>query len=208
MAIEILLMDGKSFCHGLHHDLESVLYVIIWICTHMTGVESERDDLDDLDIRKWCGLEVGLRDLGLIKLSHIAAAKVTILTQLAPYWSVMASFIQKLIAVFFPAGPSEPNEITPDKMLSVLREAKDGILASESNAVISPNDYAQGEASSIHYATLENGKRYRLGQDAVVTSNKRTKDLNAQDQIDTRPGRKVARKVGKKAASWQESVLT
>jgi hypothetical protein len=46
-----------------------------------------------------------------------------------------------------------------------------------------------------------------LGQDAVVTSNKRAKDSTAQDQIDTRPGRK-GRKGGRKMANWQESVLT
>jgi Fungal protein kinase len=73
MALEIMLMGGKTFCHSLNHDLESVFYVILWICTHMTGIESECEDLDHLDIRKWCGLEIGLRDLGLIKLLHIAA---------------------------------------------------------------------------------------------------------------------------------------
>jgi hypothetical protein len=68
-------------------------------------------------------------------------------------------------------------------------------LASECNA---PNDYNQSEALSMHYATLENGKQHCLGQDTVVTSNKHTKDSTAQDQIDTRPGRKGRRGGGER----------
>jgi Fungal protein kinase len=97
MAIEIMLKSGQLFCHDLHHDLESVLYVIIWVCTHMNGVESECQDLDDLD--------VGLRQLGLVKLSHMAAAKLTILTQFAEYWVIMKPFILDLITTTIKDAP-------------------------------------------------------------------------------------------------------
>jgi hypothetical protein len=214
MAIEIMLMDGKQFRHGLHHDLESVLYVIIWICTHMIGVESEREDIDGLDIRKWCGLEVGLRDLGFTKLGHIAAAKFSILLQLAPYWGFMLTFIPKLITAFFPDGPAEPNKITPEQMLNILDEAKETILAHESedgNSLTVASGFQvsdQGENSStpLYYATLENGKRHRLGQEAVVALNKPAEDINEIDTGTRLAGTSRTTRMRRKAANWQESV--
>jgi hypothetical protein len=174
MALEIMLKSGQSFCHNLHHDLESILYVIIWVCTHMTGVTSEHEDLDNLYVCQWCGdLDVGLRQLGLVKLSYVAAAKLTILTQFAEYWNIMKPFILDLITAFFPLGPAEPNEITLDKMLTILQRVREDILVFESD--IKNNLVQDVKTLSSHYAMLENGKQHRLGQDAVMVPNKRIK---------------------------------
>jgi hypothetical protein len=174
MAIEIMLKSGQSFYHDLRHDLESVLYVIIWVCTHMTGVETEREDVDNLDVRQWCGdPSIGLRQLGLVKLSHVAAAKVTILLQFAKYWDFMKPFVLVLLSLFFPHGPAEPNEITFDQMHAVLQQAREAILVHDS--VIEDDPIQDVETSSSHYAMLENGKRHRLGQGAVTVPNKRIK---------------------------------
>jgi hypothetical protein len=48
MAIEILLERDKTFHHHLRNDLESVLFVIVWICSHMEGPGVERKDVADL----------------------------------------------------------------------------------------------------------------------------------------------------------------
>ena len=214
MAIEIMLLDGKSFCHDLRHDLESVLYVIIWICTHMTGVESEHEDIDDLDIRQWCGLETPLRALGLLKLSHISAAKVSILPQLASYWTMMKPSIQQLISEFFPFGPSEPNNMSPENMLALLKQTKSTILAFESLTPgpvlalenLAPAVKVQGDTLSHHYVTLENGKRYRLGQDAVIMSNTHAKNESQLPVAGARSDKRGARKAGRNVDSWQDSV--
>lgn len=174
MALEIMLNEGKLFCHDLRHDLESVLYVIIWVCTHMTGVESERKDLNNLHIREWCGLEEGLTKLGFTKLAHLAAAKISILPQVTAYWDAMKPFIQELINKFFPLGPAEPNTIVPAQMLPILLQAKQAILQLELPAAdCTPQDV--NEVSPLNYATLSVGKRYRLGQEVAMVPKKRAR---------------------------------
>ena len=56
MALEIMLQSGKDFSHELRHDLESLLYVIFWVCNHITAAGIERDLVDGNipHIRGWC----------------------------------------------------------------------------------------------------------------------------------------------------------
>jgi hypothetical protein len=75
MTIEVLLENGKTFHH---HDLESVLFVIIWICSRLEGPNIERQDVAHLAIQKW-SKELDLRSLGHLKQAHIDDAEQTIL---------------------------------------------------------------------------------------------------------------------------------
>ena len=123
MAIEILLEMGKNFHHHLQHDLESVLYVIIWICTHMEGPEVERKDSTKLTIQQWLNMEMELRYLGHLKSGHIDDADRAIIREFMTYWANFGPFVLKLIRAFFPSRASEPNSINPNAMLSILEDA-------------------------------------------------------------------------------------
>jgi hypothetical protein len=173
MAIEILLEKGKTFCHHLRHDLESVLFVIIWICSHMEGPEVERKDVAGLAVRKWSNMELGLRDLGHIKLAHIEDAKRTLLPEFTSYWEDFKPFVLKLIRAFFPARASEPNCIDPDTMVSILEEAERDVKEpSSSRPSVEPTVV---ETEMHEYNVLKYGKNYRRGPSQEEAPRKRIK---------------------------------
>ncbi len=67
MAIDALLHAGTKFSHDYHHDLESLFYVICWICTMYSGPngkmrkESEYKSSHRAFFGKNAGAEIGLR---------------------------------------------------------------------------------------------------------------------------------------------------
>jgi hypothetical protein len=163
MAIEILLEKGQTFHHHPRHDLESVLFVIIWLCSHMEGPEVERKDVADLAVRKWSNMKLTLRELGHIKLAHIEDAERTLLPEFTPYWEDFKPFVLKLIRAFFPVRASERNSIDPDTMVSILEEAeKDVKEPPSSGPSVEPADV---ETELHEYNVLKYGKNYRQGQE-------------------------------------------
>jgi hypothetical protein len=183
MAIEILLEKGRNFHHHLRHDLESVLYVIIWICSHMEGPEVELEDPAKLTIRKWSNMELELRELGHLKLAHIDDAERSIIPEFTPYWADFGPFVLQLIRAFFPTRASEPNSINPDTMVSILEAAEKHIEeASSSGPSVEPTDV---ETEMHEYNVLKYGKIYRQGQEEAPR--KRIKTAKAQASASTRP---------------------
>ena len=124
MALEILLEKGKDFYHDLRHDLESVLYVIIWTCTHMTGPGEERSDVQDLYVRQWCEMSPDMAALGHRKLAHMADPKRTLFGQITPYWQDFIPVVHELIQTSFVDGYGEPNTISSKKMGGILKAAQ------------------------------------------------------------------------------------
>jgi hypothetical protein len=181
MAIEILLEMGRTFHHHLRHDLESVLYVIIWMCTHMEGPEVERKDSTKLTIRKWSNMELDLRELGHLKSGHIDDADRAIIREFTPYWSDFGPFVLKLIRAFFPSRASEANSINPDVMVSILEAAEKHVKEPPSSGLsVEPTDV---ETEMHEYNVLKYGKDYRQGQDEAPR--KRIKTTTTQH--DTQP---------------------
>ena len=83
MAIDLMLNREEHFCHELRHDLESVLYVILWICTSMEGPGVECRVADpcfmDVPLRTWFDREANIQDLGYRKLAHVVDSERAIL---------------------------------------------------------------------------------------------------------------------------------
>ena len=102
MALEILLEEGRTFHHALRHDLESLFFVIIWICSHMEGPQVERKDVATVSIRQWFNMESTLRTLGHIKLAHIEDMERVILPEILSYRDDFKPFITDLKTAFFP----------------------------------------------------------------------------------------------------------
>jgi hypothetical protein len=130
MAIDLMLHQpepDKPFHHELQHDLESILHVILWICTSMDGPGIERRVVDprfmDLPLHMWFDKDANIRDLGYSKLGHIVDAERAILSNLPPYWSPLKPFIKQLLTAFFPIHPIAGSNITPQKMVEILRNA-------------------------------------------------------------------------------------
>jgi Fungal protein kinase len=165
MALEIMLKSGNKFSHDLRHDLESVFYVLIWVCSHMEGPETERSDPHSLPVREWCSMNVNLRKLGLIKLSHLADFEDSILRHFTPYWNDFKPYVRQLMDAFWPTTFQKSNSMTSEKMLEILKDAitnmKDAEEQFESGVV--------DTSVSQSYAVL-NSKRNRQGQDVAVVS--------------------------------------
>lgn len=177
MALEIMLQEGKDFTHELRHDLESLLYVIVWVCNHMTapGVERKLVEGNIPHVRGWCNMSLSLRQLGHLKLAHIVDAERIILAEFTPYWEDFKPFARRLLTEFFPVKPADPNKITPENMLKILEEALSAVKEPE----LDRSKRSEREARSVRqvYATLAGTKRNRPGQNVVLVS-KRIKESN------------------------------
>ncbi|KAF8240153.1 hypothetical protein L208DRAFT_1234557, partial [Tricholoma matsutake] len=159
MAIEILLEKGKTFHHHLQHDLESILFVIIWICSHMEGPEIKRKDVAHLTIQKWSNMESDLRLLGHLKQAHIDDAERTILPEFTKYWEDFKPFVLKLIRAFFPERASKPNSIDPDTIVAILEAAEKHVEEpSAPRASAEPTDV---ETEMYEYNLLKYEKDYQ-----------------------------------------------
>ena len=162
MAIEILLQKGRTFHHCLRHDLESLYFVIIWICSHMEGPEVERKDAAGLYVREWSNLEASLKHLGHIKLAHMDDMEDTILPEIPSYWEDFKPFIWELKQAFFPVRAAIPNCITPEKITEILERALETVQECPSSG---PSVEPTIRDVEMHeYDVLKYGKIYRRGQ--------------------------------------------
>jgi hypothetical protein len=193
MALEIMLKDGKTFRHDIRHDLESIFYVLVWVCCHMEGPEMERSDTFVLPVREWCNMTLKLHKLGLTKLSHLANFEDSILRHFTPYWSEFKPFMRQLKSAFWPESFETPNRITSEKMLSILKEA----AANVEEMGVQGDDPSSTVLQS--YALL-NSKRSRQGQDVAVVS-KRPKTAS----VVAGAGGRHAHAQG--PSIWKESVM-
>jgi hypothetical protein len=194
MALEIMLKNGKTFYHDLRHDLESIFYVIIWVCCHMEGPEVERKDPYFLPVREWCNMNHSLRKLGLIKLSHLANFDDSILQHFPPYWHDFMPYMRQLKTAFWPESFETPNRITSEKMLSILKEASANVkdVGSQSDTTSS---------TVLQSYVLLDSKRSRQGQDAALVS-KRPKTAS---KVASAGGSRMH--VQDPGSIWMESVM-
>jgi hypothetical protein len=125
MSIEALTTDDENFFHHPRHDLESILYVIFYICTFTKGPGIPRRTTeipDSLPLRKWFSDE-DHKDIGVRKLGHMSTPEDMITKHFTNYWADFIPFAKRLASACFPVKPSLPNELSYKKMLEILREA-------------------------------------------------------------------------------------
>jgi hypothetical protein len=168
MSLEIMLKGGNSFYHDIRHDLESIFYVLIWVCCHMEEPEVERSDPYSLPIREWSNMNLKLHALGLLKLSHLASFEISILNHFTPYWDDFKPFMRDLKSAFWPSGESfeRPNRITCETMLSILRDA----AAKVQEMGVQPVQSGSSGPTVAQSFVLLNSKRSRQGQNVAAVS--------------------------------------
>jgi hypothetical protein len=122
MAIEALLADD-DFEHHPHHDLESILYVILYICTFTEGPNKARLDFntpDTLAMKAWFTTDT-LREIGSRKLADMSKPISRIIPGFTWYWKDFAPFALELIGL---CGQQPTcSKLTHKEMLSVLHKA-------------------------------------------------------------------------------------
>jgi len=125
MSIEALTTEDENFTHHPRHDLESILYVMFYICTLTKGpgiLRTATEVTDTLPLRKWFSHE-DPEEIGFRKLAHMSTPELMITNHFTNYWADFAPFAQQLASVCFPGKVCLPNQLTHKKMLEILEAA-------------------------------------------------------------------------------------
>lgn len=111
MAIEILF--GKNVVHKYYHDLESLFYVLIWICTMQSGPRGQLRN-DKFEYRKtilslwnggFPGMNYPFKMVAMAKKSCMDDPKrfeVEILNHIAPYFEPIKYTLKEFRTILFP----------------------------------------------------------------------------------------------------------
>jgi hypothetical protein len=126
MAVEILLEGGKV-THCPSHDLESLFYVLVFICTNLEGPGAVRslDDLlefTSLPMAAWFVAEASYESLGTNKLGLAHAFEKRIVDRFAPYFTDLKPCIMALFHAMYPNGPKVETALTHDGMIKIFTE--------------------------------------------------------------------------------------
>ena len=125
MSIEALTTEDQNFTHHPRHDLESILYVIFYICTFTKGPGIPRETVEvteELPLCKWFSHEEP-KEIGLRKLAHMSTPETMITNHFTNYWLDFIPFAQQLASLCFPEKTCQPNQLTHKKMLEILNTA-------------------------------------------------------------------------------------
>ncbi|KAJ7177924.1 hypothetical protein C8R46DRAFT_1346203 [Mycena filopes] len=171
MAIDVLTDGVELSAHEPHHDLESLLYVFIWICIHYAGPNnSERQNFDihDSPLKGWVEGPT-YEDIGLTKYSSMSAPKFwerNVLRSFAPYFEPLkpcASAWRELFA---------NDTLDHAAVLNVLQDA---LSTLEDPEQWSAKDDPEG------YAVPEGKKRKRSKFDYLARINEEDEREHAND---------------------------
>ena len=128
MAIEALITEGhEDFAHHPRHDLESILYVILFICTFSKGPNLSRQDFetpDTLKMKGWFSTE-SQQVIGFRKVAHMCQPERTIIPGFTEYWEDFGPFTLDLLHLYFPpeSNRAGPNNLTHEGMVSILKKS-------------------------------------------------------------------------------------
>ena len=126
MAIEALLETNPAFIHKPQHDLESILYIILYICTFVRGPGLLLYNLNMPSalppLRTWFSNN-RIREIGYRKLAHLQCYDIAILPNFTPYWHDFAPFVEDMIIACFPVNAWLPSELQYERVLTILKKA-------------------------------------------------------------------------------------
>ena len=132
MAVEALLATNQTFVHKPQHDLESFLYIILYICTLVRGpgLPLYKEDATHPGmpppISTWfCSNSVS--EIGYRKLAHLKCYNTAILPYFTPYWFDFTPFVKDLITTCFSLGGCIPNTVQYDQVLRILKAAYNSV---------------------------------------------------------------------------------
>ena len=149
MAIDLMLNKKEHFCHELHHNLESILYVILWVCTLMDRVGVKHREADpcfmDAPLCTWFDRDANIWDLSYHKLAHVVDSDQAILDNFSPFWKSFKPFVCQLLCAFFPIHPIAGCPITPHTIISILKTAAEMVdMAEEPEEATTPYNHDAG----------------------------------------------------------------
>ncbi|KAH8112638.1 hypothetical protein DFH11DRAFT_1744852 [Phellopilus nigrolimitatus] len=134
MALEMMIDQEKNkIRHAYYHDLESIFYVLCWICTAQEGPSNLRRSLDfDFNssaVAEWAGYgkdEPTVEDVRKAKQAVVAKAddfNEYVLGQFAPYFEPLRDCVRDMRTLLISTGSSDPKILkTKLEFLEMCRE--------------------------------------------------------------------------------------
>jgi hypothetical protein len=129
MSIESLITRDPNFTQKACHDLESFLYIILYICTFTNGpglVLSKTQVPATAPLRSWF-INTHPSATGFLKAGHMLRPDISVLPYFTEYWEDMKPFVVEMIQICFAENPGQPNHLTHDGMDIILRKAFDAV---------------------------------------------------------------------------------
>lgn len=128
MAIEAMIGFGSRFVHTVQHDLESILYIILYMCTSTSGPGTMRfRGKTAAEIKfplySWFSQDE-LQVVGFRKMSHLMLPDIAIIPAFDDYWKDFIPYVKELIAATFPTSPSLPSQLSHGVALEILGRAR------------------------------------------------------------------------------------
>jgi Fungal protein kinase len=122
MAVELLM---KNATHRPSHDLESLFYVLVYICTNLGGPQTPRliDELlefKSLPLAAWFVPETSFEGLATSKLGVAHVFEKRIVDRFSPYFSDIKPCVMDLFHAMYPSGPQIKSSLTHDRMIEIF----------------------------------------------------------------------------------------
>jgi len=128
MSIESLITIDPEFTQKARHDLESFLYIILYICTFTNGPGSvlSKEVPASTPLRAWFNKTLPSAT-GFLKAGHMLRPDISILPYFTGYWDDIKPFVLEMIQTCFPKNPGQPNHLTHSGMGTILQKAFDTV---------------------------------------------------------------------------------
>jgi hypothetical protein len=149
MAIELLL-EKPGIRHTPQHDLESLFFVLVYLCTNLSGPGAIRtqDELQlhsTIPLSAWFKVSSTLHQIGIHKIGTLCTLESNILNRFAPYFDELKPCVRHLFkAIYGNRFPGTPSNVSHDEIIQIFTDTLDS-LAPE---VALPNTYRPLLASS------------------------------------------------------------
>ena len=127
MALDILL-GPDEIQHEPRFDLESIFYVLVYLCINLKGPENrirsnvEMANFRSFPVAEWFTSEGSFRRLGRVKLSQLQTFEDSILPYIAPYFYDLIPCIKKFHKALCPGGDSRKSPITHHQVITIFEE--------------------------------------------------------------------------------------
>lgn len=210
MALDSLKwINLRDFKHGPQHDLESFFYVIIAVCTYVSGpgqLRSHTPSSQELSVclNEWWNV-FDRHTLARLKAAELSAFKYFVLDRLPPYWDDFHPVLEALLKVLWKDDTLvlfQKNEATHNAFLEVLRKAQDKYAAGKevpyAYAPYSPSPPVEKYAKPSSGNPTTNSSATGSRESSTQKRNARAGD---EDDEGSRPAKRAARRAAPPSGS-------
>jgi hypothetical protein len=143
MAIKTLITADPDFTQNSQHDLESFLYIILYVCTFTRepGVMLSKSQIPPIvPLQMWFN-NVHPLTIGFLKAGHMLRPDISVIPYLTAYWDDFKPFILEMIQECFVGDLGKTNHLTHDKMIDILQRAFGAIQESPQTGSKRSNEF-------------------------------------------------------------------